>query len=306
MLPYLLAIIITVASLFLFIGAFFSPKLHRQDDFLWSGLGLFYALVLWVCAGRFTGAALLGQIASTLLIIVFIWQTWKLRQAIAFPETAAEAANFSVTQWLGKRFSQSSPQPESTPATTVTETVTEAVDSDSTTDETLTNDSSTAEKNAETTDEIVDSPSKTTDEPTKSTQPGILKNVFGLGQSQQQVSPSSITDAIDQAERQETGAESEDDGETDEPGAAVEASEEEERGGEPIEADSTDLDETEPTASATLEVISETTVEVIENAEMDTASTPEGEADTSDMEGESEPLPSTEAETDPKENYPSA
>ena len=303
MLPYFLAIAITVASLFLFIGAFFSPKLHRQDDFLWSGLGLFYALVLWICAGRFAGGALLGQIAATLLIIAFIWQTWKLRQAIAFPETEAEAANFSVTQWIGKRFRQSSSQPQPTPAATATETVTKAADS-VTTDESLSDDSSTAEKTADATDEMVETSQNTTDESTKSNPSGILKNVFGLGQSQQQASPSSITDAIDQAEMQETEAESKEDWHTDEPEGAVEAPEENDIG-EPIETDATDPDETQPTATANPGVISDTE-EVTEDSRMDIASASEGEANTSDMEEESQQIQSTETETEPKDNNPQA
>ena len=71
MLPYILAIAVASASFLLFLGAFVFPKLHRQDDFLWSGVGLFYALVLWLCAGRLTGGVLLGQAAATCLLLAF-------------------------------------------------------------------------------------------------------------------------------------------------------------------------------------------------------------------------------------------
>ncbi len=75
MLAYILAIAIALASVVLFFSAFFAPKLHRKDDFLWSGVGLFYGLILWVCAGRFTGGALLGQMAAVVLVLSFAWQT---------------------------------------------------------------------------------------------------------------------------------------------------------------------------------------------------------------------------------------
>jgi len=63
-LAYLLAIAAALGSFALYISAFFFPEVHRKSDFYWSGLGLFYALVLWVCAGRITGAVLLGQMAK--------------------------------------------------------------------------------------------------------------------------------------------------------------------------------------------------------------------------------------------------
>ncbi|MFM7578408.1 MAG: Ycf66 family protein, partial [Microcystaceae cyanobacterium] len=64
MLAFILAIAIGLASLVFFFSAFFAPKLHRKDDFLWSGIGFFYALVLWICATRITGGVLLGQGAA--------------------------------------------------------------------------------------------------------------------------------------------------------------------------------------------------------------------------------------------------
>lgn len=103
MLPYILAIAIAIYSLILFAQAFFSPVIHRKDDFLWSGIGLFYALVLWLCAGRITGAVLLGETAATILLISFGWQTLKLRRAIAYPDQPS--VEFSVMEWVQNRFS---------------------------------------------------------------------------------------------------------------------------------------------------------------------------------------------------------
>ncbi|MCU0565854.1 MAG: Ycf66 family protein [Oculatellaceae cyanobacterium Prado106] len=79
MLPYFLALIVSLASLMLYLAAFLFPEIHRKFDFVWSGLGLFYGLVLWVCAGRITGGLLLGQLASVALLGGFSWQLLQLR-----------------------------------------------------------------------------------------------------------------------------------------------------------------------------------------------------------------------------------
>jgi hypothetical protein len=82
MLSYFLAITVAIVSIGLYVSAFLTPKIHRKDDFLWSGLGLFYALILWVCAARITGAVLLGQLASVSIIVAFLWENRSLRKAI--------------------------------------------------------------------------------------------------------------------------------------------------------------------------------------------------------------------------------
>lgn len=75
MLTYLLAFVVGLGSLGLYATTFVLPEVSRKNDLIWSGVGLFYALVLWVCAGRITGGVLLGQLASTALIGWFGWQT---------------------------------------------------------------------------------------------------------------------------------------------------------------------------------------------------------------------------------------
>ncbi|MGK7884229.1 MAG: Ycf66 family protein [Crocosphaera sp.] len=121
MLAYILAIAVGLASLSLYLSAFFLPELHRKDDFLWSGVGLFYALVLWVCAGRITGGVLLGQSASVTLVLCFGWQTLRLRRAIANPDETTDIRGFSFLVWLQNRFQKSSPSPVvETPAETET------------------------------------------------------------------------------------------------------------------------------------------------------------------------------------------
>ncbi|GAC1448978.1 MAG: hypothetical protein NVSMB70_18280 [Chamaesiphon sp.] len=82
MLAYILAVAVGFGSFAIYMAAFFFPEVHRKGDFIWSGVGLFYALVLWVCAGRITGAVLLGQTASVALLGWFAWQTLTLRRAI--------------------------------------------------------------------------------------------------------------------------------------------------------------------------------------------------------------------------------
>ena len=121
MLAYILAIAVGLSSFALYLAAFFFPEIHRKDDFLWSGVGLFYALVLWVCAGRITGGVLLGQTAAVCLLISFGWESLRLRRAIALPEESPNLEGFSLTEWFKKQFRsiinifrKSKPQPKST------------------------------------------------------------------------------------------------------------------------------------------------------------------------------------------------
>lgn len=107
MLPYALAIAVGLSSSILFLTAFFFKDIHRPDDFFWSTIGLFYALVLWFCATGIRGAVLLGQLAVVALLTAYIWQTIKLRDAIANPEKQAELDNFSVVEFLKNRLMQS-------------------------------------------------------------------------------------------------------------------------------------------------------------------------------------------------------
>ncbi|MCT7960976.1 hypothetical protein NG791_09845 [Laspinema sp. D1] len=80
MLPYILALAVAVGSFAIYMAAFFFPEVHRKGDLIWSGVGLFYALVLWFCAGRISGAVLLGQMASVGLLGWFGWQALTLRR----------------------------------------------------------------------------------------------------------------------------------------------------------------------------------------------------------------------------------
>ncbi|WP_052055642.1 Ycf66 family protein [Myxosarcina sp. GI1] len=121
MLAYALAIAVGLSSSILFLTAFLMPDVHRRDDFFWSAIGAIYALVLWFCATRITGAVLLGQSAAVALLVSYQWQTLKLRKAIAFPEKAAELDNFSVLSAINNLFSRRSVKTSVQPSVNLSE-----------------------------------------------------------------------------------------------------------------------------------------------------------------------------------------
>lgn len=82
MLAYILALAVGLGSLAIYLAAFFFPEIHRKNDFILSGVGLFYALVLWVFAQRITGGLLLGHVASVALLYWFGWEALSLRQQL--------------------------------------------------------------------------------------------------------------------------------------------------------------------------------------------------------------------------------
>ncbi|MBE9065382.1 hypothetical protein IQ260_01810 [Leptolyngbya cf. ectocarpi LEGE 11479] len=80
MLANVLAVIIGAGSLAFYLVAFILPEVHRRSDFFWSGVGMFYAVVLWYCARQMNGAVLLGQTASVGLLLWLGYQTLLLRR----------------------------------------------------------------------------------------------------------------------------------------------------------------------------------------------------------------------------------
>lgn len=100
MLVYLLAIVVAIGSFSFYMAAFFVPEMHRRQDFFWSGLGMFYAVVLWFCAGRLSGAVLLGQVASVVLLGGLGWHTLELRRSLT-PEPVKTPVTWADLQaWV--------------------------------------------------------------------------------------------------------------------------------------------------------------------------------------------------------------
>lgn len=107
MLAYILALVVGVGSVAIYLAAFFFPEIHRKNDFIWSGVGLFYALVLWIFASRITGGLLLGHVASVSLLVWFGWQTLSLRRQLTpeaqqTPVPSPELVKVSIQEQVSK------------------------------------------------------------------------------------------------------------------------------------------------------------------------------------------------------------
>jgi hypothetical protein len=103
MLAYILAFAVGIGSLAIYLVAFFFPEIHRKNDFILSGVGLFYALILWVFSPRITGGLLLGHVASVALLWWFGWQTLSLRRQLTpqteqTPVPSSETVKTSIQQ----------------------------------------------------------------------------------------------------------------------------------------------------------------------------------------------------------------
>ncbi|OKH32434.1 hypothetical protein NIES2101_40725 [Calothrix sp. HK-06] len=107
MLAYVLALAVGIGSIALYLAAFFFPEIHKKNDFIWSGVGFFYALVLWIFARRIGGGLLLGHIASVSLLYWFGWQTFALRRQIvpASQRTPLPSAEEVKAKVDGNKFS---------------------------------------------------------------------------------------------------------------------------------------------------------------------------------------------------------
>lgn len=75
-----LAGLVGLGSVTLYLAAFFFPEVHRRHDFFWSGVGCFYALILWLDASQITPTELVGHLASISLMGWLGWQTLTLRR----------------------------------------------------------------------------------------------------------------------------------------------------------------------------------------------------------------------------------
>lgn len=109
MLVYLLAIASGSGSLALFLTAFFLPEIHRKGDFLWSGIGLFYALVLWIMAAKVNGGLLLGETAGVAILVWAISQVLQTRWKLV-PLEQRSAPSVELVAKIEKIFSEESLQ----------------------------------------------------------------------------------------------------------------------------------------------------------------------------------------------------
>ena len=80
MFAHVLAVLLGFSSFIFYIAAFFYPEVHRRSDIIWSGLGLFYAVVLWFCAGQMTATVMLSQVMAVVLLLGLGWQTRSVRR----------------------------------------------------------------------------------------------------------------------------------------------------------------------------------------------------------------------------------
>ena len=96
MLAHILALAVGLGSLAIYLAAFFFPEIHRKNDFIWSGVGLFYALILWVFARRITGGLFLGHVASVSLLGWSVTQTLQLRRQLTPKPQQTEVAKTEV------------------------------------------------------------------------------------------------------------------------------------------------------------------------------------------------------------------
>jgi hypothetical protein len=81
MLTSLLVWVVLLGSIGIYFLRFFLPELHQKNDVIWSGIGLFYGLMLALYADQIRGGLLLGQTAGVTMLLWFGWQTYTLRRA---------------------------------------------------------------------------------------------------------------------------------------------------------------------------------------------------------------------------------
>jgi Ycf66 protein N-terminus len=118
MLAYILAVLVGTGSVGLYISAFFFPEIHRKQDFIWSGVGFFYALVLWIYARQETGGILLGQTTSVALLSWLAWQTLSLRrQLVPVSQQTPIPSTTKFKEKLGVKPSAPKPAKPAAPAT---------------------------------------------------------------------------------------------------------------------------------------------------------------------------------------------
>jgi hypothetical protein len=119
MLSLLLGVLVTLLGLALYLTAVLLPALGRSVDLFVSGLLMFYGLVLWFCAERFTGALLLGQLAVIALFTALEAQVLRSRWGALSPEQQIEIRQGRTLQqqWLAIRQLRPVPSMSTAPGT---------------------------------------------------------------------------------------------------------------------------------------------------------------------------------------------
>jgi Ycf66 protein N-terminus len=118
MLAYILAVVVGTGSVGLYLAAFFLPAVHRKQDFIWSGVGLFYALFLWLYAHQVTGGILVGQTSSVVLLGWLTWQIFNLRRQVVEPLSQQTPIPNSVNKSNPKAAKSIAKPTATTPAST--------------------------------------------------------------------------------------------------------------------------------------------------------------------------------------------
>ncbi len=99
MLNDLLGWIVALGSLGLYLSRFFLPEVQRKNDAIWSGVGLFYALILWANGDRIKGGLLLGQMASVALIVWLGWQMLQQRRQLTASQDQTPLPESVQSSW---------------------------------------------------------------------------------------------------------------------------------------------------------------------------------------------------------------
>jgi hypothetical protein len=106
MLSLLLGLMVTAIGLGLYLATLLVPTLSRSSDLVWSGVLMFYGLVLWFCAERITGGVLLGQMTAIALIGGLMQQVLRNRWQSLDPDQQAAVRNGQLLQEQWQAFQQ--------------------------------------------------------------------------------------------------------------------------------------------------------------------------------------------------------
>jgi hypothetical protein len=95
MLSYALVLIVGLGSIGLYLTAYLYPEIHRKTDVWWSGIGLFYTLILLIY--RRPIGLLLGHTASVVLLVWLSYQALQRRWTMVIADPPhPKAGTFSA------------------------------------------------------------------------------------------------------------------------------------------------------------------------------------------------------------------